>query len=168
MSQHSSEDQGSDTYKKYLCKLVDGCFSRWHSKRFIGSRRCWLSIFLFAEGLNLHLSLPVVWVSAHHHSVVFGWPWLTSGMPFPTFYQQWVSNERPSLVVLNSKHFFFFLVEGGCSLHSFFKKFIYLFLNIIYLAERGLSCDTWNLPPSLQHAGSSVVSPKLSVAACGI
>ena len=46
-----------------------------------------------------------------------------------------------------------------------FKIYIYF---IYFLAVSGLSCSTWNLGSSLQHAGSFTVAYELLVAAHGI
>ena len=47
-------------------------------------------------------------------------------------------------------------------------SFFFFFLMFIYLAVPHLSCGTWDLQSSLQHAASLVEVCKLLVTACGI
>lgn len=62
------------------------CFSRWHSKHFIRSRKFGLMLaagliffFLFLAGCGLSFLSP-------SFSAVLGWPWHTAGIPVPIFH----------------------------------------------------------------------------------
>ena len=55
-----------------------------------------------------------------------------------------------------------------CLMPSTLYHLKYIFISFICLAVSGLSCSTWNLGSSLQHAGSFTVAYELLVAAHGI